>query len=386
MGILKFLYSVCVIAIVVGCQRKPSIANQHLIICGKRSEKVNNSSWIKSLCLDTSLFKKYQTFDEFDMKGVGIPLKDPYVLVRTMKDTIVVVSSNKSDSCRIYIRRGNGVWHSRMEYELWKGKGYALLKEPWDRAARVYDRYFYNDTIYECCNSFCDTYSDFRFYIKAKDRVTEFWTEGDSRIFRNPTSDVRRLLNEAFSCIPKQSTVLNLLGRKVRFRQYTISEDNQKVYYQYSNKAIGYEFYRKAYGLWGIQPGVDERRLVYGQEIDNFSHEHPNGNSVVGDAVYDSVDEMPSFPGGTQALHNYIRANVGKNESHNTRQTIVLSFVVNEYGSIEDIRIVKSSIENDSINNKAIEMVRNMPKWISGRLNGKCVKVRYMLPITFFVK
>lgn len=58
--------------------------------------------------------------------------------------------------------------------------------------------------------------------------MTEFWTEGDSRIFRNPTSDVRRLLNEAFSCIPKQSTVLNLLGRKVRFRQYTISEDNQK--------------------------------------------------------------------------------------------------------------------------------------------------------------
>ena len=59
------------------------------MICGKRSEKVDNSSWIKSLCLDTSLFKKYQTFDEFDMKGVGIPLKDPYVLVRKMKDTIV---------------------------------------------------------------------------------------------------------------------------------------------------------------------------------------------------------------------------------------------------------------------------------------------------------
>lgn len=65
---------------------------------------------------------------------------------------------------------------------------------------------------------------------------------------------------------------------------------------------------------------------------------------------------------------------------------VTSKYDVNEYGSIEDIRIVKSSIENDSINNKAIEMVRNMPKWISGRLNGKCVKVRYMLPITFFVK
>lgn len=383
MVVLKFLYSVGLIAIVVGCQRKPSIVNQHLVICGKQLGTVDNSSWVKSLCLDSSMFKKYQTFDEFGMRGAGIPLKEPYVFVRAMDDTIVVVSSDKSDSCRVYLKLRPDVWYSHMDYELWKGKGYVLVKEPWDRAARVYDRYFYNDTIYECCNSFCDTYSDSRFYIKTKDRVTEFWTEGDSRIFRNPTSEVRRLLNETFSCPQKQSTVLSLLGRKVRFRQYTISEDNQKVYYQSSNKALGYEFYKKAYGLWGIQPGVDERRLVYGQEIDNFSHERPNGNGVVGDVVYDSVDEMPSFPGGTQALRNYIREYIGKNEPCNSRRTVVLAFVVNEYGSIEDIRIVKTSIENDSINNKAIEIVENMPKWIPGRLKGKCVKVRYMLPITF---
>jgi len=380
MGFLRIILSVYCIAVFWGCHRTQPIRNVHAESLKIKDSEVGFCS--PPIDIDASLCNKYQTFDEFSMKGVGTVLKEPYVYVKGGKDTVVVVSSDKSDSCRVYLRCGVDMWYSHMSYELWKSKGYVLQKEPWERAAREYDRYFYNDTIFECCKSFGELYSHYKYYIKTKDVMIEFRASDNSRIFTKPTAQVRRLLNNSFSALKPYDT-LYISGVKVYCRKYIRYEDSRKIYYKQNPTKVEYEFPKKSYGMWGIQPGVDERRLVNGQDINNFSHEHPNGIYIPEIEVYENVDEMPVFPGGDEALRNYIRKKVANFSLNDKSTKVVIAFTVTERGAVEDIEILKTTTNNEKINNYAIEIVRDMPRWSPGLLNGKYVKVRYLIPIEF---
>ena len=95
---------------------------------------------------------------------------------------------------------------------------------------------------------------------------------------------------------------------------------------------------------------------------------------------------MPSYPGGTEALYNYINY---KSESLMAEMKIMnrlsgkvfVIFFVEPDGSISNILIEKSS--NPYLDAIAIKVVEGMPKWIPGTQNGKPVRVEYKLPLTF---
>ncbi len=58
---------------------------------------------------------------------------------------------------------------------------------------------------------------------------------------------------------------------------------------------------------------------------------------------------------------------------------IVVSFVVNEDGSLSNVRISRGA--NPYIDNIVINVFKNMPKWKPGKLNCKVVKVEVHFPI-----
>ena len=58
--------------------------------------------WTKNI--DLNDMKKYQTFDEFELKGKGKADHSPFVYVKRLQDTILVVSSKKEESVRLYVR------------------------------------------------------------------------------------------------------------------------------------------------------------------------------------------------------------------------------------------------------------------------------------------
>lgn len=93
-------------------------------------------------------YTEYQTFDEFFMKPIGRKKNNPYVLVCQKDSFIYVKSSVEDDSIRVYKKLRNGLWHSHMEYENWKRHGYKIIKQPWERMARTYDRYSMTATTY----------------------------------------------------------------------------------------------------------------------------------------------------------------------------------------------------------------------------------------------
>jgi protein TonB len=60
---------------------------------------------------------------------------------------------------------------------------------------------------------------------------------------------------------------------------------------------------------------------------------------------------------------------------------VVVEFVVNKDGSISEESILRSV--HPLLNEEALRLVKNMPKWSPGMQRGKAVRVRYTIPVLF---
>lgn len=95
-------------------------------------------------------------------------------------------------------------------------------------------------------------------------------------------------------------------------------------------------------------------------------------------------ETFPQFPGGHIALVEYLSKNIKfpkEKEKENVRARVVASFTVDKDGSITDAKIVRS--QGEAFDNEALRVINGMPKWIPGTQNGKAVRVKYILPVTF---
>lgn len=98
----------------------------------------------------------------------------------------------------------------------------------------------------------------------------------------------------------------------------------------------------------------------------------------------DIVGRQPYFPGGQQALLDFLRQNVNYPEQakkDSIEGRVVVGFVIDTDGSITDPKIVRSV--HPLLDAEALRVVKLMPKWEPGSENGTPVKVKYNLPISF---
>ena len=96
------------------------------------------------------------------------------------------------------------------------------------------------------------------------------------------------------------------------------------------------------------------------------------------------VEESPQFPGGNEALLEYMKKNLQYPAEVCGQGRVVISFTVEKDGSISNAKVVKSiSVEFDK---EALRLVNNMPKWIPGKQLGVPVSTKYTLPVIFRVE
>ena len=103
--------------------------------------------------------------------------------------------------------------------------------------------------------------------------------------------------------------------------------------------------------------------------------------------IYDTVEQMPEFPGGLSACMSYIARNVkyAKIALENGIQgRVVVQFCVEKDGSISNTIVTKSV--NPYLDKEALRVVSSMPKWTPGKQKGKPVRVKYTLPVHFRLK
>ena len=98
--------------------------------------------------------------------------------------------------------------------------------------------------------------------------------------------------------------------------------------------------------------------------------------------VYDLVDEMPSFPGGPAELMKWLSSHVQYPAIESCIQgRVIVAFIVEPDGSISNAKLVRSL--DPSIDQEALRVVRQMPKWKPGKQNGAAVRVKYNVPVIF---
>ena len=103
--------------------------------------------------------------------------------------------------------------------------------------------------------------------------------------------------------------------------------------------------------------------------------------------VFDVVEEMPEFPGGPSAMMMYLAENIRYPEGayeNNAQGRVIVNFVIEKDGSVTEPNVV-SSVE-PLLDAEAVRVVSSMPKWTPGKQNGKAVRVKYTIPITFKVQ
>ena len=104
---------------------------------------------------------------------------------------------------------------------------------------------------------------------------------------------------------------------------------------------------------------------------------------VQGD-VFDVVEEMPQYPGGPQALFKFLGENVHypeEAEKAGIQGRVIATFIVEKDGSISQPTVVKSV--DPLLDAEAIRVISAMPNWKPGKQNGKVVRVKYTVPLSF---
>ncbi|TKC05166.1 energy transducer TonB [Pedobacter frigoris] len=113
----------------------------------------------------------------------------------------------------------------------------------------------------------------------------------------------------------------------------------------------------------------------------------PKQAAVVEDTkVYDftSLEKNPEYPGGIEKFYAYVQKTVKypqMAQDANIQGKVLLSFVVEKDGSLTDIKVDRKL--GGGTDEEAMRVLRNSIKWIPGIQNGKKVRVKYNIPISF---
>lgn len=134
------------------------------------------------------------------------------------------------------------------------------------------------------------------------------------------------------------------------------------------------------------------RKINYGtrdderQRLNKAAQVSPQAESQEseGNQVFMVCEQMPTFPGGEQALMKYLSETLkypAEAANKGVQGRVIVSFVVEKDGSIGNISVQRSV--DPALDAEAMRVVRNMPKWTPGKQRGQAVSVQYMLPINF---
>lgn len=101
--------------------------------------------------------------------------------------------------------------------------------------------------------------------------------------------------------------------------------------------------------------------------------------------TYANVDYIPSFPGGNKGLQEFFDRNLvyPADASDNGVDGIVnVAFTIDEKG-----KLIAPAVQGDNqgygLDQEALRVVNKMPNWNPGKIKGKPVRTKFVLPVRF---
>ncbi|MES2629898.1 MAG: energy transducer TonB, partial [Bacteroidota bacterium] len=105
--------------------------------------------------------------------------------------------------------------------------------------------------------------------------------------------------------------------------------------------------------------------------------------------VFTFVEQNAEYPGGEAAMMAYLGKNIRYPEMEKEagiQGTVILTFVVEKDGNITDVKEVRGVKGGTNLTKEAIRVVKTMPQWRPGKMNGKSVRVQFNLPVRFTLR
>jgi protein TonB len=99
------------------------------------------------------------------------------------------------------------------------------------------------------------------------------------------------------------------------------------------------------------------------------------------------VDQEAQFPGGDEELVSFIQSHLhytADAKANNIQGMVIIEFVVNKDGSLSDFKVLRSL--GHGLDEAAMQIIKGMPAWKPGSLNGETKKVRKRIKIPFTLK
>lgn len=101
-------------------------------------------------------------------------------------------------------------------------------------------------------------------------------------------------------------------------------------------------------------------------------------------AIYSVVEEQAHFPGGQDALMKWIADSLrypAVAMEQGIEGRVVVRFVVRTDGTTSNFEIVRG--KHPELDKEALRVVKTLPAFIPGKMNGDPVNVWYYVPVTF---
>lgn len=94
------------------------------------------------------------------------------------------------------------------------------------------------------------------------------------------------------------------------------------------------------------------------------------------------TSKAPEFPGGIDSLYSYISKSFVypiKSRIKNEQGTLYISFVIEKDGTVGGVQVIKGV--SKALDAEGYRVISECPKWIPGQIEGKLVRVQYVIPL-----
>lgn len=138
-----------------------------------------------------------------------------------------------------------------------------------------------------------------------------------------------------------------------------------------------------AVGTTDFDKGTDDLNVVR-EHKEEIIVEEKKPEPVDDNRVFDVVEQKPQFPGGEAALLKYVSEHIrypAMAQENNIQGRVVVQFVVTKTGAVGEVKVVRG--KDPDLDKEAVRVVKSLPKFVPGKMNGHAVNVWYTLPIQF---
>ena len=136
-----------------------------------------------------------------------------------------------------------------------------------------------------------------------------------------------------------------------------------------------------AAGASTFDQGTDDLNVVREHKEEIIVEEK---HEPVKEEIFNAVEQMPQFPGGDAELLKYISTHIKyptMAAENNIQGRVVVKFVVQKDGKVGEVVVIRG--KDPDLDKEAVRVVKTLPDFIPGKMNGQAVSVWYTLPINF---